>query len=163
VEAGSGDFADLLDNAGQPLFGFAHATFRGVPAHFSSPYPGFDPANFIRLTNPERSALESLTAPATFEAGRMPASPPGPDDATPPTPRARPAPVPTPPPPPAAARGGGAGCLLTAPPTPTPPRPPPPPRRKPSDVTHPHDWLPSPAGIALSKTSGKPLITQVHS
>ena len=45
-----GDVVDLIDDAGIPLFGFQHTTFRGVPATFSSPYPGFDPANFVSLT-----------------------------------------------------------------------------------------------------------------
>src|SRR3954471_10260296 len=35
AEGGDDEFTDLLDETGQPLTGFAHATFRGVPAHFS--------------------------------------------------------------------------------------------------------------------------------
>jgi glycogen synthase len=159
--AGAHDYADLLDDTGQPLYGFAHATFRGVPAHFSSPYPGFDPANFIRLTNPERSALESLTAPATFGDPERTAH----TDAHTANPIGAGAPAhPTGFLPPS---GGGAGVgygmdligdseryarlvvALT--------------RRESFDVIHAHDWLTYPAGIALAKVSNKPLITQVHS
>ncbi len=36
-------------------------------------------------------------------------------------------------------------------------------RREQFEVIHAHDWLTYPAGIALAKVSGKPLIVQVHS
>ncbi len=36
-------------------------------------------------------------------------------------------------------------------------------RREHFDVIHAHDWLTYPAGIALAKATGKPLIVQVHS
>jgi glycosyltransferase involved in cell wall biosynthesis len=137
--------------------GFQHATFRGVPASFSSPYPGFDPANFIKLTSAEQTAFASLTAPANC--------PDAPTDAhtANPIPGAAPA-APTGFMP---AGGGGPGVgygmdlvgdseryarlvvALT--------------RRETFDVIHAHDWLTYPAGIALSKVSGKPLIVQVHS
>src|SRR5438105_5458997 len=35
---GAADQSDVLDEAGQPLMGFQHAVFRGVPASFTSPY-----------------------------------------------------------------------------------------------------------------------------
>jgi glycogen synthase len=149
---------DLLDEAGQPLMGFQHATFRGVPATFSSPYPGFDPANFIRLTGLQQSDLAAMGA-----TGATSPSEPGtliqPDAHTA---------IPMPPQSTGfIGSGGGAGVgygmdlvgdseryarlvvALT--------------RREKFDVIHAHDWLTYPAGIALSKVSGKPLVVQVHS
>jgi glycosyltransferase involved in cell wall biosynthesis len=159
--SGRPDGSDLLDESGQPLMGFQHATFRGVPASFSSPYPGFDPANFVKLTSAEQTAFASLTAPANFPDPTAPA----PTDAH--TANPIPGAVPAPPTGFMPSGGGGAGVgygmdligdseryarlvvALT--------------RRETFDVVHAHDWLTYPAGIALSKVSGKPLIVQVHS
>ena len=41
---------EMVDDEGQPLKGFQHAVFRGVPASFSSPYPGGGPAGFVSLS-----------------------------------------------------------------------------------------------------------------
>jgi glycosyltransferase involved in cell wall biosynthesis len=161
VGAASG--VDLLDDAGQPLIGFQHATFRGVPASFSSPYPGFDPANFVKLTAGHPSELAQLGVPTPSEPGVLGA---GDAHTANPFPVASGAPsasgfIPT------GGGGGGAGVgygmdlvgdseryarlvvALT--------------RRETFDVIHAHDWLTYPAGIALAKVSGKPLIVQVHS
>lgn len=145
--------ADLIDDAGMPLFGFQHAVFKGVPASFSSPYPSFDPANFVRLTGSDPASLTGPSAAASAGASFMsPDLPPAP-----------------PPPPPTGfiGSGGGAGVgygmdlvgdseryarLVVAIAA-----------REQFDVIHAHDWLTYPAGIALSKVTGKPLVVQVHS
>ncbi|GJQ30281.1 MAG: hypothetical protein HBSAPP03_21650 [Phycisphaerae bacterium] len=134
--------ADLIDDAGMPLFGFQHATFHGVPASFSSPYPSFDPVQYVRLTG------APLTTPSTaspsFTSPDLPPAPTG-----------------------FIGTGGGPGVgygmdlvgdseryarLVVAMAA-----------RESFDVIHAHDWLTYPAGIALAKVTGKPLVVQVHS
>ena len=69
--AGSGAHSqsDLLDEAGQPLMGFQHAVFRGVQASFTSPYPGFDPANFVKLTGLQQADLAEMTGSTAGSPG----------------------------------------------------------------------------------------------
>lgn len=149
------EMTDLIDEAGMPLFGFQHAVFKGVPASFSSPYPAFDPANFVRLTGSDVATADALVGgggPTDFASF----------DPAPPMSRETPAA-------PAGFIGSGGGpgigygmdlvgdseryarlvVALAA--------------REQFDVIHAHDWLTYPAGIALSKVTGKPLIVQVHS
>jgi len=159
------DSLDLLDEAGQPLMGFQHAVFRGVPASFTSPYPGFDPANFLALTGMQPSEAASQLA------GLSGAVDPSQADHNPGDTRPLEGSAHTANPMPAATGfigdGGGPGVgygmdlvgdseryarlvvALT--------------RHERYDVIHAHDWLTYPAGIALSKVSGKPLVVQVHS
>lgn len=124
---------------------FTHARFHGVPASFTSPYPGFAPL---------AGGLEGLEGrpgdgPGGLGNGGEHADPlHGPGSAT-------------------LARidaGGShyAGDLVgdaeryarlvvaLA-------------RRERFDVIHAHDWLTYPAGIALSRVTGKPLVVHVHS
>src|SRR5262245_28449026 len=60
IASRGGSLTDLIDPAGLPLFGFQHAVFKGVPASFSSPYPGFDPANFVKLAGMDAAELAKL-------------------------------------------------------------------------------------------------------
>lgn len=140
---------DLIDEAGMPLFGFRHAVFKGVPASFTSPYPSFDPAKYVPLSGGV-SALEGM-GPAEAEAVTAALAPMS---------DAAPAPAGG-----IVAGGPGAGygmdlvgdseryarlvVALAG--------------REPFDVIHAHDWLTYPAGIALAKVTGRPLIVQVHS
>lgn len=148
-----GDVVDLIDDAGIPLFGFQHTTFRGVPATFSSPYPGFDPANFVSLTGGKAGSVASFADAGGLSSESIP------EMAT----HAQP----TPPPPPSGVIAGGPGhgygtdlvgdseryarlvVSLSY--------------REKFDVIHAHDWLTYPAGMALASVTGKPLIVQVHS
>jgi len=132
--------------------GFEHTVFRGVPAAFSSPYPGGAPAGWFGLTGSapiEPWALGSgasagsaklyedlgLTT-AAAKALAQPASSPA---------------------------GVGYGtdligdaeryarlCVALA-------------RSEQFDVIHAHDWLTYPAGLALAQVTGKPLVVHVHS
>jgi glycosyltransferase involved in cell wall biosynthesis len=148
----------------QQLYGFQHAQFLGVPASFSSPYPGGGPVapgnskvRPVRMKMSEGAAsddtLEDLidasdldTPDVKFTSATATAKP---------TPRGH------------IGDGGGAGhgygndlmgdaeryarlCVALT-------------RRESFDVIHAHDWLTYPAGVALSKVSGKPLIIHVHS
>ncbi|MBI1189812.1 MAG: glycosyltransferase [Tepidisphaera sp.] len=146
---------EILDDEGQPLTGFQHATFRGVPASFSSPYPGGAPADFVRLSGAGAGfagfgaaagavleGSESIPELSSHSGGGAAAPPSG-------------------------VLGVGAGhgygmdligdseryarlvVALT--------------RREQFDVIHAHDWLTYPAGIALAHVTGKPLVVHVHS
>lgn len=140
----------LLDDQGLPLTGFQHATFRGVQASFSSPYPGFDPATWIRLSAPEGGGVPGQ---AGFSES-IPFSIPGLPGAAPVAGMH-------------VGTGGGAGVgyggdlvgdseryarLVVAIA-----------RAEEFDVIHAHDWLTYPAGIALARVTGKPLVVHVHS
>lgn len=140
----------LVDEDGLPLAGFDHATFHGVPATFSSPYPGSSPANFVPLSASAELGRADLgleigvggavaTAAGTTFSGPMH--------------------IP--------ATGGGAGSgysgdlvadseryarLVVALA-----------RSEDFDVIHAHDWLTYPAGISLCQVTGKPLVVHVHS
>jgi len=167
------DGAPIFDEAegvdADPMAGFAHATFRGVPASFTSPYPAFDPANVPRLTglNGAEPAAHGTLAPdeaavVAHEAGlalREAGDPGGAHDA----PVALSAGAPRG----FIGTGGGAGVgygmdlvgdseryarLVVALS-----------RRERFDVIHAHDWLTFPAAIALATVSGKPLVVHVHS
>jgi glycogen(starch) synthase len=132
---------DLIDESALSALGFAHTTFRGVPASFSHPYPAFDPVRFVRL-----SANPPATAPAPgaeFLGESLAGGAPGP------------ALVPGP--------GPGYGMdlvgdaeryarLVVALAS-----------REEFDIIHAHDWLTYPAGIALAKVTGRPLVVHVHS
>jgi glycogen synthase len=151
----------LLDDEGQPLAGFEHASFHGVPATFSSPYPGMSPANFVPLSESAELGRHNLgldtasggptggalsgAAGATF-AGPIPGSSGQAGSGT-------------------VAGGPGVGYgndligdseryarLVVALS-----------RSEDFDVIHAHDWLTYPAGISLSKVTGKPLVVHVHS
>jgi len=138
--------AELIDDAGMPLFGFQHAVFKGVQASFSNPYPSFSPTKFFSLTG------ISADDPETAQLLGIPSSGG--------TPSAEPVALPVGGNSPA---GVGYGLdlvgdseryarlvvALAA--------------REKFDVIHAHDWLTYPAGIALAKVTGKPLIVQVHS
>jgi glycosyltransferase involved in cell wall biosynthesis len=152
-----------LDPSGRPLHGFQHAQFRGVQAAFSSPYPGFDsggggaPPKFNSLEEvggapalPEGAASGIVSAAMTARPDVVPMVG-GTGGST------QPAPI--------AAGGAGVGygtdllgdaerysrlVVALA-------------RREQFDVIHAHDWLTYPAGIAISKVSGKPLVVHVHS
>ena len=155
----------VLDSHGMPLYGFQHATFKGVPASFSNPYPTFNPANFVRLTGLSAADLGSAD-PATLDAAAAVAalgdaglptgaadwSPGGLMNAAAMTPIGG-----------NSTAGVGYGndligdseryarlVVALA-------------RRERFDVIHAHDWLTYPAGIALAKVSGKPLLVHVHS
>ncbi len=118
--------------------GFEHATFREVPATFSSPYADFAPPRFIPFS--ADAPLESAD-PAAALSRTIAAPAPGPGDPQP-------------------EQYGGdliadaeryarLVVALT--------------RDVEYDVIHAHDWLTFPAGIMLSQISGKPLVVQVHS
>ena len=144
------DPADAFDGA-PPLPGFTHTVFRGVRASFSSPYPGFSPVGGVRggQGGAEAGAPGSIDAagnwtPAPGQAWYFPA------DAGP-------------------IGGGSSGAgvsygvdlvgdseryarlvvAMAAGET--------------FDVIHAHDWLTYPAGLALARVSGKPLVVHVHS
>lgn len=153
---GVGPSGELLDEEGQPLAGFQHATFRGVPATFSNPYPGGEPAKFLRLT-PGGMTAAGFTDAAGAAIREGESFPELSSHAT--TTMAVP--------PPSGVLGVGAGAgygmdligdseryarlvvALT--------------RREQFDVIHAHDWLTYPAGIAVAHVTGKPLIVHVHS
>lgn len=142
--------------SGLASHGFRHAVFRGVPAAFASPYPGHDQSDKSGKLN-----LSEVSAPADAEptqtegdaetqasarqisellAALSPAAGGSPQN------------------------GNGAYGFdlvgdseryarlvvsLT--------------RRDEFDVIHAHDWLTFPAGVMLSRVSGKPLLVHVHS
>jgi glycosyltransferase involved in cell wall biosynthesis len=155
VAAASGQ-SDLLDDAGQPLMGFQHAVFRGVPASFTSPYPGFDPANFVKLTGLQEEDIAELAAAGSLVADSHSDDAPASAHIANPLRSAG-----------IIGNGGGPGigygmdlvgdseryARLVVAIT----------RRENFDVIHAHDWLTYPAGIALAKVTGKPLVVQVHS
>lgn len=150
----------------QNYYGFQHAIFIGVPATFRSPYgdggavaPGNSQVRPVNMHMSGESAedeaeidallsnanLGSLSAAGVqFSSNKATGAPKG-----------------------HIGDGGGAGhgygndllgdaeryarlCVALT-------------RREQFDVVHAHDWLTYPAGVALSRVSGKPLIVQVHS
>lgn len=165
---GDDDSVVMLDEEGNPLPGLEHVTFKGVPASFSSPYPGFDAEAFARQiaagtqeflagVHETYAGMEDATSAAAVA-----------DAASGSAVEHAPAPRPQPPQPTGhIGMGGGAGegygsdlfgdaeryarlvVALT--------------RRERYDVIHAHDWLTFPAGIALARVTGKPLVVHVHS
>ncbi|MDX2132276.1 MAG: glycosyltransferase [Planctomycetota bacterium] len=144
---------DLIDESGMPLFGFRHAVFKGVPASFTSPYPAFDQAKFVSLSGV--AGGQAALSPEELEAMALPTMS---DMAM----SGQGAPAPS-----VVGGGGGAGAgygmdlvgdseryarLVVALAS-----------REQFDVVHAHDWLTYPAGIALAKVTGRPLVVQVHS
>jgi glycosyltransferase involved in cell wall biosynthesis len=140
-------------STGSRLAGFDHAEFHAIPATFSSPYP-----------EAGQGAWEGELAPG--DALRVPAAPDG-------TPIhhsaswAQPAGLSRPTGMHLGTGGGGAGhgyggdlfsdaeryaklCVALA-------------AREEFDVIHAHDWLTYPAGHAVAKATGKPLVVHVHS
>ncbi|HYE62404.1 MAG TPA: glycosyltransferase [Phycisphaerales bacterium] len=157
------DAVQMLDEEGNPLPGLEHVTFKGVPASFSSPYPGFDAEAFARQiaggtqeflagVHESYAGMEDATGAAAVADA---ASGTAVEHA--PAPRASGH----------IGMGGGAGegygsdlfgdaeryARLVVAIT----------RRERYDVIHAHDWLTFPAGIALAQVSGKPLVVHVHS
>lgn len=148
--SGSSTHTSPIGSAQQEMYGFQHATFRGVHAAFSSPYPSFNAGTrFVPLSGdlpaPAGSGAGSVagfghSGTGDVNTGADPAHSSG-----------------------LFADGGGYGddligdceryarlvVSLT--------------RRENFDVIHAHDWLTYPAGIALAKVSGKPLVVHVHS
>ena len=161
----------VAEDLGLQSHGFRNTTFRGVPATFASPYPGHDLANKatlvdvgdVTLPSPDQvgDAAKDAYAKHVTEllstsraGGAFPVSSLG-------------------------GAGGGAGGVssgltngpsngnygfdlvgdaeryarlvvsLT--------------RGEDYDVIHAHDWLTFPAGVMLSRVSGKPLVVHVHS
>jgi len=129
------------------IFGFQNTRFVGVSASFSSPYPAFDQPAFLPLADvPSGLTGEALTASRRLEAKSVAR------DAN----EAPKAPASGPP-------GAGFGPdlvgdaeryarLVVALAS-----------REQFDVIHAHDWLTYPAGIAVARVSGKPLVVHVHS
>lgn len=131
---------------------FAHTRFVGVPAQFSSPYRGF--------TRTTLGATWSRSAP---DGSTIETLEPGPDQAE----QHPHAPVAPGAPHQASFGKGGAGAAyqgdliraseryarmvlgLT--------------RGEGFDVVHAHDWLTFPAGIAVARASGRPLVVHIHS
>lgn len=144
-KSGSGHGGGAVDHAGHPLYGFQHATFHGVTASFSSPYPAF--------TGAVGTGGAGVAGGVAGAAG-APGSAGPPEDVT------------------GLAAAIGAGksqagmgygmdlvgdseryarlVVGLA-------------RRERFDVVHAHDWLTYPAGMAISKLTGKPLVVHVHS
>jgi glycosyltransferase involved in cell wall biosynthesis len=143
---------------GSPIYGFQHAVLRGVPASFNSPYPGMTRVqgstkiagvqaigsedDEVMLDDDDAPIGELASAKATgpLKSGTARGF---------------------------IGDGGGAGvgygndligdaeryarlCVALT-------------RREQFDVIHAHDWLTYPAGVALSKVTGKPLVVHVHS
>ncbi|MEO1584869.1 MAG: glycosyltransferase [Planctomycetota bacterium] len=143
--SGGGDTFRVIE--GQ-IDGFSRATFVGIPANLSSPYPGFaDPSQRPDASAAIRAAgAQSEVTPREIEALSA-------------------AGVPTPSPAPSAQGGAGEGysgdmqrdCetyaqmlvrYATA---------------ERFDVIHAHDWMTFPAGMALSRASSRPMVAHVHS
>ncbi len=144
-----------------PLAGiFEHARFIGVPATFSSPYPCFEQANFVRLSEGGGAMEPGWVTPETAGGPRQAQAPA----------------AATAMPSPAEVRqvisaigaghshaGPGYGSdligdseryarLVVAIS-----------RDEQFDVIHAHDWLTYPAGLALARVTRKPLLVHVHS
>lgn len=144
--------------AGSPALGFQHVSFRAVPSTFSSPYPGFN--------EPPPLGTDEATAdlsPENAPLGGSPAQPGAPASTL------------------IRVERGGAGRAAAVAMVPV--------QRdsaaysgdllgdadryarlvvslartEPFEVIHAHDWLTYPAGIALSRVTGRPLIVHVHS
>lgn len=147
-------------NAGVTIDGFDHAEFHVLPASFTSPYPNFDPV----LDAPDAADEADPAAPGQPAAARSAAPAPAATHA---------AGAPALPPAPSAptgmhlGSGGGAGhgyggdlfgdaeryarlCVALA-------------VHEDFDVIHAHDWLTYPAGAAVARVTGKPLLVHVHS
>ncbi|MBL9031117.1 MAG: glycosyltransferase [Phycisphaerae bacterium] len=116
---------------------FRHVVFRGVEASFSSPYPGFAPPPPLSYT-----ASDPIARLAAGEAVAEMATPEATSIAT------------------SGAHYSGdlvgdaeryARLVVALA------------RRERFDAIHAHDWLTYPAGIALSRASGRPLVVHVHS
>ena len=152
TSAGPG-LASGAGDPGQNLMGFQHATFLAVPASFSSPYPPFEQAHFLPLG--EDSPLMGGGVPPAPAAqgepgGAGPARSAVPGVAMAPEANLR-------------KIVGGFGVdlvgdaeryarLVVALAS-----------KEEFDVVHAHDWLTYPAGIAVSRVSGKPLLVHLHS
>jgi glycosyltransferase involved in cell wall biosynthesis len=147
------------EDLGLQSHGFRNTTFRGVPATFASPYPGHELANKATLVDVGEVTLPSPAQPSnaaseayarhvtellstTRTGGAMAAAPNGLSSG------------------PAngnygfdlvgdAERYARLVVSLT--------------RGEEYDVIHAHDWLTFPAGVMLSRVSGKPLVAHVHS
>lgn len=146
---GIGSVPATASGPGAPIPGFQHAEFRGVPAQFSSPYPSFAPATWFGLTGADDAPADpdpgqtQLVNEILGTAAGLPATPMH------------------------IGGGGGPGpgygqdlvgdseryarlvVALAA--------------REQFEVIHAHDWLTYPAGLALSRVTGKPLVVHVHS
>ena len=135
---------ERADAGARGLFGFQNTRFIGVAATFSSPYPAFDQPAFLPLADVPTGMTEELPKALSAQAVAR--------DATE-----------APKPPASGAPGAGFGLdlvgdaeryarlvvALAA--------------SEQFDVIHAHDWLTYPAGIAVARVSGKPLIVHVHS
>ncbi len=151
--------AMLMGDERLPATGFEHVTFRGVPASFHSPYPGFE-----ALPHEQRLGAAFDTDAAALAAETYP------------DPRPTPAPIPQ--------RGAAQPIAFPLPSTPMTGIAPAPTaysndlvgdadryarlvvalaRREEFDVIHAHDWLTYPAGMALAKVTRRPLVVHVHS
>lgn len=117
------------------MYGFERTTFIGVDATFSSPYSSLGPGRAVGGAEPPQGkAMAPARAGQTLSAG-----------------------IGAPPPLSTygldlvndAERYARLVVALT--------------RREKFDVIHAHDWLTFPAGVAVSKVSGKPLVVHVHS
>lgn len=144
--AGSPEWADPP----YAMPGFEHAVFRGVSASFTSPYPGMETWRrgrdagepMLGLTESDEQAADASGASIGGGGGG------GSGGLEPMRPMLR-------------VQGGYGGDLLgdaeryarlvvaLA-------------RHESFDVIHAHDWLTYPAGIALSRVSGRPLVAHVH-
>lgn len=141
----------VLDDEGLPLTGFEHTTFKGVSASFSHVYPGFDSSSWVKLAPEAAGGQVIASSEASVEVM------PGMSVPVNPAPSANTG---------SHIGGGGASgygmdlvgdseryarlVVASA-------------RGEEFDVIHAHDWLTYPAGIALSKITGKPLVVHVHS
>lgn len=145
---GGGDEASPFEPGADPSSEFARTRFIGVPATFSSPYPAFSTPNFVQLS--DGTILPEWLGPGQPPGGSHPA----PQDLH------------------HAAMAIGAGqsmaghgygsdlvgdseryarlVVALA-------------RGEQFDVIHAHDWLTYPAGLAIARVSGKPLVVHVHS
>jgi glycosyltransferase involved in cell wall biosynthesis len=173
---GGSDDQTLTDPSGLPLAGFKHAIFKGVPATFTSPYPGFNPTSWFQLTDPEALKKSGLTAeeaaamgldintgelnPAAADAIARGAALEAAAALTASNAPAGPKPM-------HIGSGGGAGegygsdlfgdaqryanlVVALA-------------RQEQFEVVHAHDWLTFPAALALAKITSRPLVVHVHS
>jgi glycosyltransferase involved in cell wall biosynthesis len=151
--AGTHAQAGILGADGMPLAGFENTTFRGVEASFASVYPGFDATSWVKLSPESGDATQVIAegGPSIEVVPGMNVPIPGASGNTPGH----------------IGMGGGAGHgygmdlvgdseryarLVVSIANPDD-----------FDVIHAHDWLTYPAGIALSKITGKPLVVHVHS
>lgn len=154
VPPGAAATETVIDTAGEPIETttqtvFKHASFRGVTASFTSPYPSFTPEPAAELTEEQRLQVEAVQK--EIEAMRAAGVDLSHEELSG---YVRPA-------------GGGqqtdyGGDLigdaeryarlvvaLT--------------RGEAFDVIHAHDWLTYPAGLAVARLNGKPLVVHVHS